>query len=37
MLSAIDSFLMDDRPRRLAGLRRGLAEFLYFGIKEARA
>jgi uncharacterized membrane protein YoaT (DUF817 family) len=37
MLSAIDSFLMDDRPRRLAGLRRGMVEFLYFGIKEARA
>jgi uncharacterized membrane protein YoaT (DUF817 family) len=37
MLSAIDSFLMDDRPRLLSGLRRGLAEFLWFGIKEARA
>jgi uncharacterized membrane protein YoaT (DUF817 family) len=37
MLSAIDSVLMDDRPRRLDGLRRGLAEFLWFGIKEARA
>lgn len=37
MLSAIDSFLMDDRPRPLAGLRRGLVEFLYFGVKEARA
>jgi uncharacterized membrane protein YoaT (DUF817 family) len=37
MLSAIDTFLMDDRPRRLAGLRRGLVEFLWFGIKEARA
>jgi uncharacterized membrane protein YoaT (DUF817 family) len=37
MLSAIDTFLMDDRPRRLAGLRRGLVEFLYFGVKEARA
>jgi uncharacterized membrane protein YoaT (DUF817 family) len=37
MLSAIDSFLMDDRPRRLDGLRRGLAEFLWFGIKSARA
>ncbi len=37
MLSAIDSFLMDDRPQRLAGLRRGLVEFLWFGIKEARA
>jgi len=37
MFSAIDSFLMDDRPRPLAGLRRGLAEFFWFGIKEARA
>jgi len=37
MLSLIDSFLMDDRPRSLAGLRRGLVEFLWFGIKEARA
>jgi uncharacterized membrane protein YoaT (DUF817 family) len=37
MLSAIDTFLMDGRPRRLAGLRRGLVEFLWFGIKEARA
>jgi uncharacterized membrane protein YoaT (DUF817 family) len=37
MLSAIDTFLMDDRPRPLAGLRRGLVEFLWFGIKEARA
>jgi len=37
MLSALDTFLMDDRPRRLAGLRRGLVEFLYFGVKEARA
>jgi uncharacterized membrane protein YoaT (DUF817 family) len=37
MLSAIDAFLMDGRPRRLAGLRRGLVEFLWFGIKEARA
>jgi uncharacterized membrane protein YoaT (DUF817 family) len=37
MFSSIDSFLMDDRPRRLGGLRRGLVEFLWFGIKEARA
>ncbi|ALK97274.1 membrane protein [Massilia sp. WF1] len=37
MFSVIDSFLMDDRPRRLAGLRRGVAEFIWFGIKEARA
>jgi uncharacterized membrane protein YoaT (DUF817 family) len=37
MLAAIDAFLMDGRPRRLAGLRRGLVEFLWFGIKEARA
>jgi uncharacterized membrane protein YoaT (DUF817 family) len=37
MLSALDTFLMDDRRRRLAGPRRGLMEFLWFGIKEARA
>jgi uncharacterized membrane protein YoaT (DUF817 family) len=37
MFSVIDSFLMDGRPRPLAGLRRGLVEFLWFGIKEARA
>src|SRR6478672_8407194 len=37
MFSVIDNFLMDARPRRLAGLRRGLVEFLWFGIKEARA
>jgi uncharacterized membrane protein YoaT (DUF817 family) len=37
MFTVIDSFLMDSRPRALAGLRRGLMEFLWFGIKEARA
>jgi uncharacterized membrane protein YoaT (DUF817 family) len=37
MLAAIDSFLMDHRPRNLAGLRRAALEFLYFGIKEARS
>jgi uncharacterized membrane protein YoaT (DUF817 family) len=37
MFAVIDSFLMDSRPRALAGLRRGLMEFLWFGIKEARA
>jgi uncharacterized membrane protein YoaT (DUF817 family) len=37
MFSVIDNFLMDGRPRSLAGLRRGLVEFLWFGIKEARA
>lgn len=37
MLSAIDNFLMDAQPRQLGRLRRGLIEFLYFGIKEARA
>jgi uncharacterized membrane protein YoaT (DUF817 family) len=37
MFAVIDSFLMDSRPRPLAGLRRGLMEFLWFGIKEARA
>ena len=37
MLSAIDNFLMDAQPRQLGRLRRGMLEFLYFGIKEARA
>lgn len=37
MISAIDDFLMDAQPRQLGRLRRGLLEFLYFGIKEARA
>lgn len=37
MLAAFDRHLMDARPRALAGARRALVEFLYFGIKEARA
>jgi uncharacterized membrane protein YoaT (DUF817 family) len=37
MLAAVDRYLMDARPRSLGGVRRGLLEFLYFGIKEARA
>lgn len=37
MLSAIDTHLMDASPRQLGRLRRGFTEFLYFGIKEARA
>ncbi|MEW7847256.1 DUF817 domain-containing protein [Massilia aurea] len=37
MLATIDRHLMDARPRALGGVRRGLIEFLYFGIKEARA
>jgi uncharacterized membrane protein YoaT (DUF817 family) len=37
MLSTIDSFLMDARPRTLTHLQRGLLEFLYFGFKNARA
>lgn len=37
MLASLDRHLMDARPRRLTGMRRGLTEFLYFGIKEARA
>jgi uncharacterized membrane protein YoaT (DUF817 family) len=37
MLSTIDSFLMDARPRALTHLQRGLVEFLYFGCKNARA
>ncbi len=37
MFSAIDSHLMDAQPRQMGRLRRGVIEFLYFGIKEARA
>lgn len=37
MLAALDTLLMDDRPRRLGKLRRAAIEFLYFGIKEARS
>jgi len=37
ILAAFDRHLMDARPRALGGVRRALAEFLYFGIKEARA
>ena len=35
---ALDAYLLDARPRpQLAGARRALTEFLWFGIKEARA
>jgi uncharacterized membrane protein YoaT (DUF817 family) len=35
---SLDAFLMDARPRpALTGLRRALTEFLYFGVKQARA
>lgn len=38
MLSGIDLHLLDSRQRpRLTGLKRWALEFLYFGIKEARA
>jgi uncharacterized membrane protein YoaT (DUF817 family) len=38
MLNALDAHLLDARPRaHLAGSRRFAREFLYFGIKEARA
>jgi uncharacterized membrane protein YoaT (DUF817 family) len=37
MLSAIDDVLMDARPREMTPLRRLLTEFVWFGIKEARA
>jgi hypothetical protein len=37
MLAAFDNLLMDDRPRELGRLRRGLIEFLYFGFKNARS
>ncbi|WP_292045650.1 DUF817 domain-containing protein [Massilia sp. UBA6681] len=34
---ALDNVLLDTRPRQLGGWRRGGAEFLYFGFKNARA
>ena len=37
MFSAIDNHLMDAQPRQMGHTRRGMMEFLYFGIKEARA
>jgi uncharacterized membrane protein YoaT (DUF817 family) len=37
MLSAIDEVLMDARTREMTRLRRLLTEFVWFGIKEARA
>jgi uncharacterized membrane protein YoaT (DUF817 family) len=37
MLSAIDNLLMNGQPRQMGRLRRVLLEFIYFGIKEARA
>jgi uncharacterized membrane protein YoaT (DUF817 family) len=37
MLATLDSHLTDARPRMLAGWRRAVVEFLYFGVKEARA
>ena len=37
MLSTIDAFLMDARPRMLTGANRAMREFLYFGCKNARA
>jgi uncharacterized membrane protein YoaT (DUF817 family) len=36
-LTAFDALLTDGRTRRVEGWRRGAAEFLWFGIKEARA
>lgn len=36
-LPALDGHLLDFAPRQLAGLRRLVVEFLYFGVKEARA
>jgi uncharacterized membrane protein YoaT (DUF817 family) len=37
MLARLDAFLMDTSDRPLAGWRRGIVEFLYFGFKQARA
>jgi uncharacterized membrane protein YoaT (DUF817 family) len=36
-LAALDALLTDGRSRPLAGWRRALAEFIMFGVKEARA
>jgi hypothetical protein len=37
LVSAIDFHLLDMRSRTIDGWRRGLLEFVYFGIKNARA
>lgn len=37
VLSALDLHLLDMRARELSGWRRGVVEFWYFGIKNARA
>ncbi|WP_338761407.1 DUF817 domain-containing protein [Massilia sp. METH4] len=37
MLAALDAHLTDPRPRTLRPAHRPMIEFLYFGIKEARA
>ena len=37
VLSSIDIHLLDTRSREILGWRRGLIEFLYFGIKNARS
>lgn len=37
MISTIDNYLMDASPRQMGSLRRGLVEFLYFGVKQARS
>ena len=35
---SFDAYLLDSKPRpRLSGIRRGLVEFLWFGVKEVRA
>ncbi|HMG00436.1 MAG TPA: DUF817 family protein, partial [Gemmatimonadaceae bacterium] len=35
---SLDAYLLDSKPRPdLSGVRRALVEFLWFGIKEARA
>lgn len=36
-LARIDAFLMNSRPRQLAGWRRFWREFWFFGLKEARS
>lgn len=36
MLAHLDLLLMDARKRLLAGWRRGVVEFLMFGVKQRR-
>ena len=37
MLQKLDNLLLDPKPRQISGFKRFIIEFLYFGLKEARA